>query len=89
MRVLAKDLRSPAGIADAAQFRAALDKACIRAIVLNVEKDQSDMVSKAADPGKFKDERKWPGRMGTGFRQLLVDDPRCDRNPLVLCRSGT
>jgi len=48
------------GIQDAAQFRAALDEAYERADVRKVEKDQSDTVSKAADPGKFKDERKWP-----------------------------
>ncbi|KAI2492054.1 hypothetical protein MHU86_22513 [Fragilaria crotonensis] len=29
-------------------------------IVRMIEKDQSDTVSKAADPGKFKDEKKWP-----------------------------
>jgi hypothetical protein len=41
-------------------FRTALDEASTRADVRKVEKDQSDTVSKAADPGKFKDERKWP-----------------------------
>jgi hypothetical protein len=41
-------------------FRTALDVASNRADVRKVEKDQSDTVSKAADPGKFKDERKWP-----------------------------
>jgi hypothetical protein len=48
------------GIEDAAQFRAVLDIASYRADVRKVEKDQSDTVSKAADPGKFKNERKWP-----------------------------
>ena len=48
------------GINDAIQFRAALDEAYERADVRKVEKDQSDTVSKASDPGKFKDERKWP-----------------------------
>ena len=47
------------GIASAAEFRAALPEANQRANVRKVEKDQSDTVSKAADPGKFKDERKW------------------------------
>jgi hypothetical protein len=47
------------GIHDAAQFRTALDEAYERADVRKVEKDQSDTVSKAADPSKFKDERKW------------------------------
>jgi hypothetical protein len=41
-------------------FRQALDDASNRADVRKIEKDQSDTVSKAADPGKFKDERKWP-----------------------------
>jgi len=45
---------------EAATFREALDIASNRAEVRRVEKDQSDTVSKAADPGKFKDERKWP-----------------------------
>lgn len=48
------------GIQDAIQFRSALDEAYERADVRKVEKEQSDTVSKAADPGKFKDERKWP-----------------------------
>lgn len=47
------------GIVGAAEFRAALTEANRRANVRKVEKDQSDTVSKAADPGKFKDERKW------------------------------
>jgi hypothetical protein len=48
------------GIEDAVSFCAALDEAYYRADVRKIEKDQSDTVSKAADPGKFKDERKWP-----------------------------
>ena len=48
------------GINDAIQFREALDEAFYRADVRKIEKDQADTVSKAADPGKFKDERKWP-----------------------------
>ena len=46
--------------ADNVAFRLALDEAFDRADVRRIEKDQSDTVSKAADPGKFKDERKWP-----------------------------
>ena len=45
---------------DAELFRRALDVAFNRAEVRRVEKEQSDTVSKAADPGKFKDEKKWP-----------------------------
>lgn len=51
---------SIAGINDAAQFREALDEAFDCADVRKIEKDQADTVSKAADPGKLKDERKWP-----------------------------
>ena len=48
------------GIEDAASFKAVLDIVSYRADVRKVEKDQSDTVSKAADPGKFKKERTWP-----------------------------
>ena len=48
------------GIDNAEQLKTALDDAFQRADVRKIEKDQSDTVSKAADPGKFKDERKWP-----------------------------
>jgi hypothetical protein len=48
------------GEGDGDTFRAALDIAYDRAEVRRVEKEQSDTVSKAADPGKFKDEKKWP-----------------------------
>ena len=46
-------------INDPAAFRDALDIALDRARVRKIELDQSNTVSKAADPGKFKDERKW------------------------------
>jgi hypothetical protein len=52
------DLAGFAG--DPGAFRNALDDASNRAEVRKIEKEQSDTVSKAADPGKFKDERKWP-----------------------------
>jgi hypothetical protein len=48
------------GFDNSETFREALDIASDRAEVRKVEKEQSDTVSKAADPGKFKDERKWP-----------------------------
>ena len=41
-------------------FRNALNVASDRADVRKIESDQSDTVSKAADLGKFKDEKKWP-----------------------------
>jgi hypothetical protein len=49
-----------AGIDNMASFREALDTAFYCADVRKLEKDQADTVSKAADPGKFKDKRKWP-----------------------------
>ena len=45
---------------DAVAFRQVLDIAYDRAEVRRIEREQSDTVSKAADPGKFKDEKKWP-----------------------------
>jgi hypothetical protein len=47
------------GIDGAEAFKVALDMAYQRADVQKIENDQSDTVSKAADPGKFKDDRKW------------------------------
>jgi hypothetical protein len=44
---------------DADAFRSVLDVAFNRAEVRRIEKEQSDTASKAADPGKFKDEKKW------------------------------
>ena len=48
------------GIQDADEFRGILDVAIQRAALQNVEDDQVETISKAADPGKYKDERKWP-----------------------------
>jgi hypothetical protein len=44
---------------DAELFCTALDVAFNRAEVRRVKKEQSDTVSKAANPGKFKDKKKW------------------------------
>jgi hypothetical protein len=49
-----------AGVEDMASFREALDTAFYQADVRKIERDQADTVSKAADPGKLKDERRWP-----------------------------
>lgn len=50
-------------IGEADHFRTALQVALDRADVRKIELEQSDTVSKkAADPGKFKDIRKWPER---------------------------
>ena len=41
-------------------FKQALSTAVQRASLHKVDMDQVDTISKAADPGKLKDERKWP-----------------------------
>jgi hypothetical protein len=68
------------GIDNAEQFRAALDDASQRADVRKIEKDQSDTVSKAADPGKFKD-RKWP-EWEPAFANYLSTIPGVNGIPL-------
>ena len=50
---------STVDIADANEFREIIDISIQRAALQKVEDDQVDTISKAADPGKFKDERKW------------------------------
>ena len=47
-------------VQDADEFRGILDVAIQRAALRKVEDDQVETISKAADPGKFKDARKWP-----------------------------
>ena len=41
-------------------FKQALSTAAQRASLRKVDTDQVDTISKVADPGKLKDERKWP-----------------------------
>ena len=69
------------GVDGAAQFREALTEANRRAEVRKVEKDQSDTVSKAADPGKFKDERKW-STWEPAFENYLSTIPGVNGIPL-------
>lgn len=69
------------GIDDANQFKIILDEASQRADVRKIEKDQSDTVSKAADPGKFKDERKWP-EWEPAFANYLSTIPGVNGIPL-------
>ena len=69
------------GINDTVQFRTVLDEASQRADVRKIEKDQSDTVSKAADPGKFKDERKWP-EWEPAFTNYLSTIPGVNGIPL-------
>ena len=47
------------GVQDAEEFRGILDVAIQRAALQKVEDNQVETISNAADPGKFKDERKW------------------------------
>ena len=51
---------STGNIADANEFRETIDISIQCTALRKVEDDQVDTISKAADPGKFKDERKWP-----------------------------
>ena len=46
-------------IADAEEFKQLLNTLIQRAALRKVEDNQVDTISKAADPGKFQDERKW------------------------------
>ena len=47
-------------VQDVDEFRGILDVAIQRAALWKVEDNHVETISKAADPGKFKDERKWP-----------------------------
>ena len=49
-----------ADITDADEFCQVIEVSIQWAALQKVEDDQVDTISKAADPGKFKDERKWP-----------------------------
>ena len=51
---------SVADITDSDEFHQVIKVSIQRAALRRVEDDQVDTISKAADPGKFKDERKWP-----------------------------
>ena len=51
---------STGNIADANEFREVIDISIQHTALRKVEDDQVDTINKAADPGKFKDERKWP-----------------------------
>ncbi|KAI2498373.1 hypothetical protein MHU86_16126 [Fragilaria crotonensis] len=66
---------------DAVTFRDALDEAYHRADVRKIEKDQSDTIIEAADPGKFKDERKWP-KWEPAFANYLSTIPGVNGIPL-------
>ena len=69
------------GIDGAEALKVALDMAYQRADVRKIEKDQSDTVSKAADPGKFKDERKW-SEWEPAFTNYLSTIPGVNGIPL-------
>ena len=49
-----------ADFANAEAFKEALQVSAQRALLRKNDSDQVDTISKAADPGKFKDEKKWP-----------------------------
>ena len=49
-----------AGFANADAFKEALQVSAQRSLLRKNDSDQVDTISKVADPGKFKDEKKWP-----------------------------
>ena len=49
-----------ADYANADTFKEALEVSAQRALLRKNDSDQVDMISKATDPGNFKDEKKWP-----------------------------
>ena len=53
-------ITSVAGITDADEFHQVIKVSIQWDALQKVEDDQVDTISKAADPGKFKDECKWP-----------------------------
>jgi hypothetical protein len=69
-------------IKDAATFKMKLDEAFYRADVRKVEQDQADTVSKTADPGKLKDERKCP-EWEPAFVNYLSTIPGVSNVPLA------
>lgn len=74
---------------DGKDFQAVLDIDHNRAqVVRKVEVDQIDAASKAADPGKFKDERKWPEWEPAHSQTVPLDDPRSERCAIGICHSG-
>ena len=83
-------------IADAEEFKQLLNTLIQRAALRKVEDNQVDTISKAADPGKFQDERKWldrepafvnylstiPGSYHIHLSYVVreIEDPAHDRN---------
>ena len=49
-----------ADFANADAFKEVIQVSAQRALLRKNDSDQVDMILKAADPGKFKDEKKWP-----------------------------
>ena len=72
---------STGDIADANEFREIINISIQRAALRKVEDDQVDTISKAADPGKFKDKRKLPD-MEPAFVNYLSTIPGSYHVPL-------
>jgi hypothetical protein len=68
-------------IADQADFRAALETARLRAQTRRHNAEESDSLSKAADPGKLKRQKEWS-------QELLVCHSWTEQCPPVLHREG-
>ena len=65
-------------------FKEALQVSTQRALLRKNDSYQVDMISKATDPGKFKDQKKI-ARLGTSICQLFIYNTRCERHTTILC----
>ena len=75
-----------ADFANADAFKEVLQVSAQRALLRKNDSDQVDTISKAADPGKFKDEKKWPD-WEPSFVNYLSTIPGVKGKPLsyVVC----
>ena len=63
----------------------ALVEAQSRALIRKSDIDLVDTNTKVADPGKFKDECKWPEWEKVFVNYLSGCHPWCERSPVVIC----
>ena len=74
-------MESLTGITDAEENKYLWVKALDQATLMQFEADQADTISKAEDPGKFKDERIWP-EWGIKLENYLSTVPGVNSAPL-------
>ena len=73
-----------ANFANVDTFKEALQVSAQRALLRKNDSDQVDTISKAADPRKFKDKKKWPDWEPI-VCQLFINYTQCERHTTVLC----